>query len=28
VSVECLATAFRAVRLEEAGASRQRGAGR
>lgn len=28
VSVECLATAFRAVRLEEAGASRRRGAGR
>jgi type IV pilus assembly protein PilO len=28
VSVECLATAFRAVRLEEAGASKRRGAGR
>ncbi len=28
VSVECLATAFRAVRQEEAGASRRRGAGR
>ncbi|HLM75976.1 MAG TPA: type 4a pilus biogenesis protein PilO [Polyangiaceae bacterium] len=28
VSVECLATAFRAVRIEEAGASKRRGAGR
>jgi len=28
VSVECLATAFRAVRLEDAGAAKRRGAGR